>query len=291
MLLTKRNFLSITGASVIMLAHGSVNQNDVDLNLRAQPLRGVDATTIAGRTQVDPATVAGAVHIIFVGQSTNSNALQGVMPTPIHGDKIFNLSIGHKGSVFVAKNPLMSSDIVLGHHGFFLADSLISEGLAEKVLLTNIICGGNYFSDWVGSGELAYRIGLAARCIARSGLTGLKTIIDHQGGEWDSDAGVTQTAATNSLNAIITEFKRVGLLRAGNVMLVNRNTRITNSSTLRNPVRAAQAAVVDGNIVRAGADIDSLGSSFRHDGTHFTVAGGQAQANLKLPAYRSFLSA
>jgi len=213
------------------------------------------------------------------------------MPVPTHGDKIFNLSIGHRGALFVAKNPLLSSDIVFGHHGFFLADSLISAGLATKVILTNIICGGNYFSDWVGAGELAYRIGLAARCIANAGLSDLRTIIDHQGGEWDSDAGITQTAATNSLNAIIAEFKRVGLLRDGNNMVVHRNTRITNASGLRNPIRAAQASVPDGNLVKAGVDVDTLGSSHRSDGTHFTVNGGAALAALKLPVYSAILSA
>lgn len=269
--------------------HG-IDQRTVDLNLRAQPLRGSDTTVLTGRTEVNPALAQDALHIIFVGQSTNSNSLPGTMPEPTYPDKIFNLSVGHKGAVFAAKNPLLSSDIVLGHHGFFLADNLISQGLATKVLLTNIICGGNYFSDWVGSGELAYRIGLAARCTTNAGLANLLTIIDHQGGEWDSDAGISQAAATASLTGIVSEFKRVGILQGGNRMIVHQNTRITNASNLRHPIRAAQAAIADGDYVRAGADVDTLGSSYRSDGTHFTIAGGVALASLKMPIYSAILS-
>lgn len=73
-------------------------------------------------------------------------------------------------------------------------------------------------------------------------------------------------------------------------MLVHRCTRLTNSTGNRNPVRQAQADVVDGALVRAGADIDTLDLSHRYDDDHFTAAGAAAQAALKLPLIASYLS-
>ena len=89
---------------------------------------------------------------------------------------------------------------------------------------------------------------------------------------------------------MIDEFKRVGLLRADNRMIVHQNTRIANSGALRNPIRAAQAAVADHVSIIGGADIDTLDGSYRYDGTHFTEAGGAAQAALKLPIYSGILT-
>lgn len=290
----------LVGGALLTRGFVSVDQRVVDLNLRPHPLVGNDKTVLGDRVWVPSSELAGAVHIIFVGQSTNNSALPETH-VPTHASSIFNMSIAHRGACFLAKDPLLSSDILLGHHGMYLADSLISGGLAQKVVLTNIICGGNFIADWapgggtVGGGgtrpgELAYRIGLAARCIANAGLEGLKTVIDMQGGEWDSDNGTTQANATAALSGIISEAKRVGLLRPGNFAISHQNTRITNTAGNRNPIRAAQAAIVDGNWVRAGADIDTLGSGYRHDGTHFSTAGGQAQAALKLPIYAGLLS-
>lgn len=286
-----------------MFNSNGANQRVVDLNLRPQPLAGADNTTLSGRTRVDPATLAGAVHIIFVGQSTNSNHIDGTA-SPVHADKIFNLSIGHGGACFVAVEPLLFASATNGHHGMYLADSLIASGSTSKVLLTNIICGGNYCADWspvggtVGGsqagtrmGELSYRIGLAARCIANAGLSGLKTIIDWQQGEWDSDnTCTTQGNYTAALNAVVAEFKRVGLLRSGNVMFVNQCTRIAETSDNRNPIRSAQAAVPDGVLVRVGFDNDTITAGDRQmDGTHLKVSGAILQAAGKMPGMQNFI--
>lgn len=291
--------VGLAGGALVTRGLFSVDQRVVDLNLRPHPNVNNDQTVLGDRVWVPSSELAGAVHIVFIGQSTNNNALPDAH-VPTHASAIFNMSIAHRGACFYAKDPLLSGDLVLGHHGMYLADSLISEGLAEKVILTNIICGGNFIADWtpgggttgIGArpGELAYRIGLTARCIANAGLENLTTIVDMQGGEWDSDYGHSQADVTGWLNGIIAEAKRVGLLKSGNFAISHQNTRITNTSTNRNPTRAAQAAIVDNTWVFAGADIDTLGAEYRHDGTHLSTAGGQAQAALKLPIYAALLS-
>jgi hypothetical protein len=290
----------------------SIDQSVVDLRLRSQPLRGDDITTLAGRVQVDPSTLNSSRTIIiaFDGQSTNNNAINGT-GTFTNGSKIFNLSIGHHGACFQAVEPLLSSDLVTaggvtaGHGAMYVADTILTDMSAsiDKVVLLNLAIGGSYAMDHsptggfnssfgsVGNGELAYRIGLAARCIANAGLSGVRTILDWQQGEWDSDGGgTTQADYTASMNGYIAEAKNTGLLKPGNVMFVNQCTRISESSANRTPIRAAQAAVCDAGLVRLGADTDTIGTGGRYDGTHFTASGASQVAGLKKFGIENFIT-
>ncbi|MGY3117913.1 hypothetical protein ACVWXQ_001850 [Bradyrhizobium sp. S3.14.4] len=283
-----------------MYTSNGINQFTTDLVPRAS-VRGVDVTGISGRTRVDPSTLTGAVHIVFNGQSTNSCCVNSNYAGST--TNIYNMSVAHRGTVFNAAEPLLSCDITQGHHGFYLARSLIDGGYASKVIITNACIGGSYAADHcpgggtvggvfagTSTGDIAYRIGLTARCIANAGLTGLKTIIDWQQGEWDSDnTSTTQANYTAALNGVIAEYKRVGLLKTGNVMFINKCTRITETTTNRNNIRNGQAAVVDAGLVRTGGDIDTLDSSNRYDGTHFNATGAAAQAALKLTGMVNFI--
>lgn len=290
-----------------MFSSNGIEQRISDLNLRSNSPVSNDATNLSGRVLRNLSDLTGRVcNIVFIGQSTNSNTIQNSTPTPQNPTKIFNLSIGHpmQTQIFQAQEPLLSSDAILGHHGMPLADGLISDGVIDNVVLTNISAGASYAADWapeggvvggnqagVRPGSLAYRIGLAARVIAFAGLWNIPTIIDWQQGEWDSDATPTTYANhKTALEGVISEFRRVGLLRVGSVMFINKCTRISNSSASRNIIRQAQTDVVDGILVRAGSDIDSLGSSYRPDGTHFSSAGAVAQANMKRAPIVDFLN-
>jgi hypothetical protein len=288
---------------------GALDQRTVDLNLRGEGVIGTDAFSIAGRTRISPSIVEPtAVNIVFLGQSINNNSVSGPAPTifepyvPLNAANIFNLSIGHRGTLFSAQQPpLLVSDLQLDHHGRMLADSIISAGLAPQVILTMAAFGGSYCADWAPGGGtcggadgggttrtglLSYRIGLAQRCICAAGLDSLPTIIDWQQGTWDSDApATTQAEYTVSLLAVIAECERVGLLRTGRVMFVHQETRLTATTANRNAIRAAQADVCDGVLVKLGADIDTIGASYRYDGTHMTMPGGLMQAGLKFPLY------
>lgn len=291
-----------------MFNSNGVDQRTVDLNLRPNAPIGNDTFSLTGRTLRDISDITGRVcNIVFVGQSTNNNGVNPSTPAPANPTKLFNLSLSHpmQRQIYQAKEPLLTSDILQGHHGIPLGDALVAQGYCDNVVLTQVACGGSYAADTapgggvVGgfeagtrAGSLAYRIGLAARVIANAGLSNIPTIIDWQQGEWDSDGTPTTYANYKlALDKIIAEFKTVGLLRQGNVMLIHKCTRLTNSSTSRNTIRQAQADVVDGGLVRAGADIDTLGFSYRAgDQTHFTSAGAVAQANLKVPLIAGFLT-
>lgn len=281
-----------------------VNQRAVDLTLRpASSLSpAIDATTLSGRTQVAPSSIGAACNIVFIGQSTNNNGLDAGAAafTLVNTNNVYNGSIGHRGSVFRAVEPLLSSDLTGMHHGMNVGDSLVTAGSIANVVLWNIAFGGSWAATWcpggglVGTvtskaGELAYRIGLVARCIYNAGLDSNRTIIDWQIGEWDTDDATTQTNYANALSGVILEFKRVGLLRTGNVMFVHPCTRIAGLAGSKTAVHAAQTAAPDAVLVRAGADIDTITTN-RPDGTHFNRAGAAAQAALKLPFYQNFLA-
>lgn len=287
------------------------DQRTVDLTLRPNAPLNPEATTAAGRTRVDCKTLnePGALLIPFIGQSTNNGAVAGTY-APVNGSKIFNLSIAHRGACFVAQEPLLSSDLLQGHHGMELADMLLSDGVVSKVILVNISLGGSNAADWVpgggvhngsisSSGVLAYRIGLAARAIANAGLWNVRTIIDLQNGEWDTDAPNTPQATFAAQDqAIVAEFKRVGLLRAGNVMFVHLNTRLEAAgatTAARTAIRAAQASIPDGILVLPGADIDTIpcaqrDSSCTHEVRTSSPSGAATQAALKKAVYESWLS-
>lgn len=285
----------------------SIDQTVVDLRLRPQTLRGNDTTTLSGRTSVDPSTLNSSrtVIVAFDGQSTNNNSVNA-SASPADPTKIFNLSIGHHGACFLAADPLLSSDLAGAHGGMYLADTILADMSAsiDKVVLINMAIGGSYVMDHsptggfntsggtITNGELAYRIGLTARCIANAGLSSVRTIIDWQQGEWDSDSGgTTQADYTTSMNGYITEAKNTGLLKPGNVMMVNYCTRISESLANRNPIRAAQLAVCDAGLVRISADTDSIGAGNRQfDGTHFTSGGAAAVAALKKVAIENYIT-
>lgn len=286
----------------------SIDQNRVDMDLKDHGPIGNDTTTLAGRTIVpNPAAEldADALHILFFGQSNNNSSLTANAGDAAPGryplanpTKVLNMSIGHRGAVFYAKDPLLSADGTDSHNGMVLADQLINAGLASKVVISNCSIGGTFCGDWVVGGayvqnmtyrrgDAAYRIGLAQRCIKAAGLDHVRTIIDWAQGEWDSDTptGTSQSLYQASLQLVISEMKRTNLLRVGRVMFVHKTTRLINSSERRDPVRAAQAAVVDDGLVRAGIDMDAIpanhpvtGRVTRPDGTHYGIDGGDLLA-------------
>lgn len=273
-----------------------------------------DIWDLSTKTQIDPKTITGnVVNLVFFGQSTNNSSINGDTYVAPHADKIFNLSIDHRGAIFNGALPLLVSDMNAGHHGLRSANSLVEDGKADNVIITMAAQGSSFCADWcpgggtIGSpnpnnpngvdrnGALAYRLGLAQRCMFHAGITGFKTIIDWQQGEWDTDAtATTQANYQAALSGVINQLKNVGMLRTGNVMFINLCTRIEAAggvTAARNAIRAAQAAVCDSVLVRQGADIDTLDTSLRDTSkTHFTPAGADAQAALKVPFYEDFLT-
>lgn len=279
----------------------SIDQTTASLDLKAQPQVGNDTTTLAGRTLADHRALLTptTLHILFFGQSNNNNAVLGGPYTIQNPTKTLNMSIQHCGAVFYAKAPILASDSVHSHNGLQLADQIINAGLAANVIVSNISTGATFIADWVNNGavagpgyrrgDAANRIGLAQRCIVAAGLDGVKTVIDWAIGEWDSDNPQTSQADFQTAFAkVVAETKRVNLLRPGRVMFVHKTTRPGNPQASRDAIRAGIDTIVDGNLVRAGFDMDTLGG--RPDGTHFDVPGAAPLATGKKTLIQNWMA-
>lgn len=281
----------------------SADEASPDLRLRDNSPIGNDVWDDKGRILRDLSELFGrVVNIVFLGQSTNNNCVPGRLAVK-NERNIFNLSLAHpmRSRIFQAKEPLLVSDVQEGHHGMDIADALLAGGYCDNVILTPVACGGSFVADYSPNGGishadtrragvLSYRIGLAARSIAYARLSHIPTIVDWQQGEWDSDdVPTSHDHYKAALSSIISECKRVGLLRQGNVMFINQCTRPTNPATSREPIRLAQREVTDGDLILQGPDIDLISAEYRYDGTHFNRAGAARQAEMKLPGFVRYM--
>lgn len=268
-----------------------IDQMSVDLNIRSNaPRLDNVVNSLAGLTQYRyPTGFTGTTAVIIMtGQSTGDAWINSTYSVTNTG-KIFALSIAHKGAIFNAVDPYPthtnSSGGTLGQTSIEFADGLVTAGKFNNVIVVAASVGQSYGADWAPgggttgagavTGNVAYRISLVARCLYAAGLWNVPTYIVWQDGEADSVAGTTQANLTTAINAIITEWKRVGVLRTGNVMFVNKCTDPVNGTAGAAAVRAAQAAVVDGVLVKTGFDSDTIVTGHRigGDGVHYTSAG------------------
>lgn len=280
-----------------------IDQRTIGLYVQNNSPRSNETYNLAGRTQVSATLVNGekTAVIITIGQSTSNNAINtyaqsqidntvldpAAAYTPTNSTKVQNLSIGNKGAVFLAKDPLLGGDLNLSNYGPRVADKLINAGTYARVIQVPIAIGGSFCADWQPGGgvaggatqigSLAYRIGLTARVLAYVGLLNNPNLtagfVLWQQGEFDSDVPATSQATyTACLNAVIAEFRRVGITWP---FLVALCTRPSDATADRNGIRAAQAAVVNNSAgVYAGPDTDTIGTTTadRYDGTHFVAA-------------------
>lgn len=283
-------------------SRGLIDQRVVDLGARPHAPIGDETFSLAGRTQVDPATMTGRVlNIVPMGQSTSNNSVNRTY-TAANPNAIFN---SYNGAIFVAKEPLLASDLVTpeGHQIMNLADALISAGSVDKVNIVLGAAGGSFCADHAPgggttgsgarSGAVAYRVGRSERILNAVGLAGRPTIIPFQLGEWDTDAATSQTDFAAALNAVIAECKRTGLLRTGRQMFINLCTRpeaAGASAGARAAIRAAQASVVDGGLVKTGFDSDTISGAGRRDGTHYNADGAISWSSGMKPFVDTYLA-
>lgn len=250
-----------------------VNQRHLDLGPRPTAL--APSFTLASRTAYQASDVGNdAVVLVTLGQSNNNNSIPGTYAAT-HAADIYCSSIHHRGQIFDGGKPLLAGDLTNEHHKRALADQLIADGVAARVVIVMAAMGGSLSSQWAVGGDLNHRIELAARCIAAAGLDHLPVVTDWIQGEADTDASVSEAAYQANLASVIRTARIHGLIDPGRgrKFIVHRCTRLTGASGVRTGIRAAQVAVCDGVSVIQGADIDAV-TAGRYDGTHFDIATG-----------------
>lgn len=164
-----------------------------------------------------------------------------------------------------------------GSLGGRIADKFVSGGQFDRVIVVNVAVGGTAVAQWATGGILSDRLCLAMRRLAGSGITqGSNVTFAIEWGQGESDAGTSQASYTASLNSVISNVQACGFSGRFFVALETMASGVVNS-----PVRAAQAAVVNGTTIFQSGDIDTISSANRlADQTHLNDSSAATAATL-----------
>lgn len=230
----------------------------------------------------DPRLVAGEATGVFIiaGQSNACNMVDALY-TPTHATKVDNVNI-YDGGTYAAVDPLLgchniaSVASVYGSIWGRMGDKLIAATAYDRVILVPIGIGATNMIDWRDAGPLRDRFGIALGRLAAVGLSA--TAIMWMQGEGDNVGGTSQANYESWLTTMIS-----GVRAGGDTTpwLIGQCTYYNGTTSAA--VRAAQAAVVNGTDIFAGADTDTLtGTSVNRqsDNSHLKAAGADAAAGL-----------
>lgn len=226
-----------------------------------------------------PRLTAGENTAVFIvaGQSNAANCLDSSYSAN-NASKIDNFNL-FDGGVYAASDPLLGCTIDsagLGNLFFRFSDKLITAGSYDRVILAPVAVGGTLVQHWEQAAPLNLRPIVAARRLASVGLP--VTAFIWMQGETDAANGTSQSSYADSLSGVISSVRGEGFSQP---WLIGKCTY--NSGNTSSTIRSAQAAVVNGTDIFAGADSDTLtGTSVNRqaDNTHFKAAGGDAAASL-----------
>lgn len=222
---------------------------------------------VTGKGVHDPRLIPGEKTgvLVCVGQSNIANVIDANY-TISNPSKVSNLNVVD-GGVYAASDPMLGCSSFGGSWLGRLADKLINTGTFDRVILVPIARGGSVVADWA-TGPLALNLKTAvARCQAQ-GYT-ISGFLWQQG-ENDTQAGTGQSAYYNALMAVIANSRAAG---SNAPWFVGKSTYIYGS--ISTAIQAACDAAVNGVDVFAGANCDTLNSTYRQaDNLHFNASTG-----------------
>jgi uncharacterized membrane protein len=233
---------------------------------------------------VSPVLGVGQRTIVLLvwGQSNSECAATGSLFTPAHPTVVQNLSVDN-GAVYQAVEPLLGCGVGGGAWSTQLADALITDNYADRVIIETIGVGGTKSADWAAGGYLNHRIGVAARRYLAMGISPTRLFgLTHQG-EDDCAAGTSQSAYATTKASEIATWRAIisGLI----VFIAQASYQL---GTTCSAITAAQAGLVDnvttfslGNfdVIPAGNRIGSPGTDY--NGAGMTQAAGIAKAQIE----------
>jgi hypothetical protein len=240
---------------------------------------------ITGRVVAAAPAAAGTGVFILAGQSLIAN--EGVTTyTPTNTAACLNLNI-YDGVVYQLKDPTLGTTGTAGSYIGRLCDKLVNAGKYTKVLMVPIAIGGTTVGQWTSGGEaglmgaggnsgwFSHRLIVALNRVRQQGLTPTAVLWDQ--GTQDAANGTTSVNYQTRFNNLVTTMQ--GSSYTGK-WAIAKDTMVAN--VVSATIQAAQAAVVNGTTVYAGADIDSLtgGTNRQADGTHLTDTGNDSAATL-----------
>jgi hypothetical protein len=233
-------------------------------------------TRTTGKAIRDPRLVPGESTGVFIvaGQSNASNYTQGAAYVQANPGKIDVLSI-YDGGTYAATEPLLGcetygGDQMRGNIFTQFADQLISAGKYQRVILIPIGIGGTPVNLWTT--PFGDRLMVAFKRAQAVGLN-VTAVLWMQG---EADSANSQAAYQADLLSVIAKPRAQGFNAP---WFVGKCTYFLGVTTPA--VRAAQAAVVNGIDIFAGADTDTLTAAYRYDNGHFnSTTGASAAATL-----------
>jgi hypothetical protein len=206
---------------------------------------------------------------IGVGQS-NISASENSNYSVTNIARIGNLNI-FDGGVYAAQDPLLGTS-KYSAGGCWLsrfADKLIGQAKYDRIIIVPIGIGSTSVSQWAAGGVFNRRILVAARRCEALGY-GVAAFLWAQG---ETDHGMAQATYSTALQSVIAT-PRAGGFNAP--WLIGKSTY--TQGVTDTAVRSALASVVNGTDIFAGADTDDIGSTYRHDNTHYNATGADTVA-------------
>lgn len=231
--------------------------------------------SIEGRTREAAHSAASTLTLLSLGQSNIGNYVYGSY-SPTGGAGNLNLSVFDGGLYRAVDGPIIGPN---GNQNSVLpqlADLLISGEHADRVVNVPVAVGGTFVADWAPGGLMHHRAKCAALRALSLGL--VPDAVLWQQGENDASASTTESAYIASLTALKDALREYGV---DCPIVVARGTWGGGEYPPNYlAVRAAQTNIVDGVDFFAGPDTDTLGNTYRADGTHFNATGATAAAAL-----------
>jgi len=250
----------------------------------------------AGRATRSPVLNTGVANLVLIlaGQSNNA----GEAPTAYtltNASVIDNFNV-NDGALYAPADPPIGATASAGANGcgcslsgWRAADSLVTSGKFARVIVVPLAITGTSIAQW-STGPLSNRICQAVGRLKNRGIvpgTNVTFLIDWGQGESDNLANTTQLAYTTAFNTMVGNATACGYTGKWAVNIETWEVGVTSAA-----VQAAQAAVVNGTNIFAGANLDSLGAGDRQtDNVHFNDTGAPLVATAKTTAWHTNIGA
>lgn len=225
-------------------------------------------------------SLAGATILLVNGQSNTANSF----PTPYTATNTGAALMmnPYDGDIYNTADPILgcSNVTVAGNFIGRLEDKLINSGTSTKVVSCSVSIDGTSSSQWNSISNYGKRTIVALRRLKAKGLTPHAILW----GQGESDAGMAQATYQANVSALIALTRAEGYNGPWFIALQTMFSGVTDAN-----IRAAQAALVNHvSGIWQGPDADTISTSFRQDGTHFTDVGADTYAGLWQTALHAF---
>lgn len=279
-------FLALATTAAAPRATAPSTPDPYYLNENALTSKGpLPSRDVSGKTPSTQTINTGVQNCILIGAGQSNSPGAIVAPsafTPVNTSALDFLN-PYDGEIYTATDPVIgaapSTTASIGAPLLRVSDALVTAGKCARVIMMAIAIGGTSIDEWA-TGFLSNRIGVAIKRLAARGITpqtNVTFVLLWGQGETDGALATTSVAyqasfATMKANAAAAGFS--------GRWLVARQTFINGSSNAT--IQGAQAALVNGTDVFAGANGDALVGSacsgasacrIAADGNHWTDAG------------------